>query len=124
MVVGGAVIGLEGRWFWWDEAEQPQLRKAFTGEFQQYLGDGYYLLRFESNALFDGLHEVVHLDRIANEHWAIFDSEQKAESGTEWHYWMRLVRGSQVRDSRPVRVRMAGYWLSRSCPTRRSYRTR
>ena len=70
--------GLLGRWVWHDEERDPAVREVAAGQVVAELGLGYWLVRYLPHPrLRPGVSEVVHLSRLDEERWSVFDTEDE-----------------------------------------------
>jgi hypothetical protein len=69
--------GLVGGWFWWDECERLEQRAIYHGQIVAYLGNQYYLIRYDDTSVLPkNVHEVEHIGQIAGNHWSIYLTEE------------------------------------------------
>jgi hypothetical protein len=57
------------------------MKWVYHGEIVAHFADGYCLLRFDnSDKLPTGTHEVVHISRIADEKWSLFENANQLQT--------------------------------------------
>lgn len=76
---------LVGKWAWRDEATDPKQRQFLRGELVGRVSERFYLIRYCEHPVYgkNTVHELLAVEDLFMEHWAIFESEQHLRAAVE-----------------------------------------